>query len=178
VEAAHAVGPEDEVEQVRPRRRGELERAQAARRVVHHLAEQAREGRVHHDEVPVPVEGDRAARLVLAQDELDGTQHVAHARIVEPRLLETRGEPRRFKEDVPLAQRHVEHVGELQQHGAARRRPPGLDEADVPRRHVGLEPERELAQVTRLPPASEQRPDAGRRRHGAVRYHAGAGSEN
>ena len=51
----------------------------------------------------------------------------------------------------------VEHLGEAQHHGATRARPAGLDEADVARRHVGLDRQVELAQPTPLSPVAHHR---------------------
>src|SRR5262249_34561455 len=85
--------------------------------------------------------------------------HLGHRRRVERRLAVERGVARRLEEDVAVAQRHVEVLGQRQHQVAARVRAPGLDEAEVPRRNPGLDGERELAEARVGAPGPEQRSD-------------------
>ena len=61
---------------------------------------------------------------------------------------------------VAIAQRHLELVGEPQDHLRARPRAAGLDEAQVPGGHARLERQVELAEPAPLPPVAQQRADA------------------
>ena len=58
-----------------------------------------------------------------------------------------------------IAQRHVEILGEVQHHLAARPRPARLDEAQVPRRHAGFGREFELTESAAHAPVAQQRTD-------------------
>jgi hypothetical protein len=57
---------------------------------------------------------------------------------------------------VALAQRHLELLGQPQQHVAAGPGPSGLQEAQMPGRGPGLEGEVELAQAAALAPLAQQ----------------------
>ena len=63
------------------------------------------------------------------------------------------------QELVAIAQRHVERLGELQDHVGAGARAAGLEEAQMPRRDARLEGEVELAQPPAGAPLAQQRPD-------------------
>jgi hypothetical protein len=67
-----------------------------------------------------------------------------------------RGETTSEQQPVLLAQRHVEVVADPQDHPAGRLRPPGLDIAEMPGRHVRPAREVELRQVPALPPVPQQ----------------------
>jgi hypothetical protein len=60
-----------------------------------------------------------------------------------------------------LVERKVQHAAEAAHHLAARLRPAGLEEADVAARDLGLQRERELAQLARLSPVPEQAAERG-----------------
>jgi hypothetical protein len=57
---------------------------------------------------------------------------------------------------VAVAQRHVQVLGQAQDHLAGRPGPAGLDEAQVPGRHVRRDGEVELAEPAALPPLADQ----------------------
>jgi hypothetical protein len=63
---------------------------------------------------------------------------------------------------VPLAQRDVETLGQMEEHLAARLRAPRLDEAEVPGRDRRSRGQLELAEMSALPPGTEQRADGWR----------------
>src|ERR1043166_3042194 len=63
------------------------------------------------------------------------------------------------QQDIALAHRHLELLGEVQHHVAARLRAPGLDEAEVPRGNARLAGERQLAQAPALAPFAQQMTD-------------------
>ena len=60
---------------------------------------------------------------------------------------------------VALAERQVELLGEVEDHLAARLRPPGLHEAQVPGGDLRLEGEVHLAQPAALAPLAQQPAD-------------------
>ena len=93
---------------------------------------------------------------------VDGVAHRLHLGRVEVGRVERRREARRDQQRVALAQRHVEVIGEVQHHLAARPGPAGLDEAQVPRRDAGVVRQIELAQAPPRPPVAQQRADGGR----------------
>jgi hypothetical protein len=62
----------------------------------------------------------------------------------------------RGEELVAAAQRHLEHAGQQQDHLAARLRAAGLEEAQVPRRDLGLEGQTELTHSPPLAPLLEE----------------------
>ena len=61
---------------------------------------------------------------------------------------------------VALAQRHVELLGQVQDHLLARARAAGLEEAQVARGDAGLEREVELAEAALGAPGLEEWPDS------------------
>ena len=67
---------------------------------------------------------------------------------------------------------HVQALHQAQQHLPARPRPPGLQEAEVACRNVGLEGEGELAEAPALPPAARSSPTGcvGRDHHRRLSY--------
>jgi hypothetical protein len=76
-------------------------------------------------------------------------------RIVEPTLGLGRREACGNEQAVALARRDSKVIGEAQQHAPARPRPAGLDEAEVPRRYLGVEREIELAQAAAAAPGAD-----------------------
>ena len=62
----------------------------------------------------------------------------------------------RLKEGIPLAEPHLERLGEQENHLAARPSAPRFHVAQVPRRHAGEQREGELAHPTGAPPIVEQ----------------------
>ena len=105
------------------------------------------------------VDGERRARLVAAQHQLDDVARGSQRRIAErPRRVHRR-EAGGGEQAVALAQRHVEAVRQAQDHLAARRRAAGLEAAEVARRHVGLERQLELAEAAARAPVADLRAD-------------------
>ena len=74
------------------------------------------------------------------------------ARIVERALRKRRRKARGHQQHVAFAQRHLQPLGEPQHHVARRRGAAGLDEAEMPRRNLGVAGEIELAEMAALPP--------------------------
>jgi hypothetical protein len=64
------------------------------------------------------------------------------------------------QQHVSLAQRHVEHVRQGEEHFPTWRCSASFEKADVASGNLGFQREFELAQVTRFSPATEQRSDA------------------
>ena len=115
--------------------------------------------RVRGHDVPAPVHRKARIRLVCLEHLREAVAHRRHVGVGERALRVHRRQTRGDQELVPLAQRHVQRLGESQHHRATRSRPTGLDEAHVTRRHVGLEGQVELAQPAALPPLLHQRPE-------------------
>ena len=84
-------------------------------------------------------------RLVVGEDDLDRLTDAGQLGGVERRLPVDRREAGRGQHHVAVAQGDVEVLGEVQDHLAARLRPAGLDEREMPRRHAGQAGEVELA---------------------------------
>jgi len=115
-----------------------------------------RDARIGLDEVPVAVHRGRRVRLVAGEDLAHGGADLGHLGRVEGRLGVDRRVATGKQELVALAQGHVELVGEAQHHVAARRRAPGLDEAEVARGDLGVEREVHLAEAPALAPAAQE----------------------
>jgi hypothetical protein len=117
--------------------------------------------RVHRDDPPAAVDRQAGVGLVGREHAVDALAHRGHLGVVERAFRVDRGEPSGQQQLILFAQWHVERVGEAQHHGPARRRPSRLDEADVARRHVGLECEVQLAEPSALSPLAHQRAERG-----------------
>ena len=109
-----------------------------------------------HD-LPRPVHHDARGRVVCAQNPLDAFSDGCHIRIVERPLAVHRGKSCGQQQLVLFAQWNIEHRGQSQHHRPTRCGPPGLDEADVAGRDIGLDREVQLTQPTTLPPLAHQR---------------------
>ncbi|HVM10620.1 MAG TPA: hypothetical protein VM345_19325 [Acidimicrobiales bacterium] len=107
--------------------------------------DERRHAAVRSDHVPLPVDDERRVRLHPAQDDVDRVPHRFEVGLVERPLAKGRREARGDEEGVAVAQGDVELFGQVQHELAAGLRPPGLDEAQVPRRDAGLHAEVELA---------------------------------
>jgi hypothetical protein len=83
---------------------------------------------------------------VPGQHALERVAHGRHLRRVDRPLLVRGREAGGQQQVVAVAQRHVELVGEVQHHLAARLRTARLQEAEVAGRDAGLERQVELAQ--------------------------------
>jgi len=119
------------------------------------------DARVRRDHAPMAVDDDRGIRLVAGQHPIERDADRLELGLVQPALPVRRRVARREQQLVAVAQRHVEPVGEVEDHVRARPRPPGLDEAQVPGGHVRLERQVELAHAPAPAPLLQERPDAG-----------------
>ena len=118
-------------------------------------------GPVVGDERPAAVDGDRRVGLVAVEHELDRLVDGLHLGLVERALLVDRRVAGGEQEPVALAQRHLELVGEVEDHLGARLRAAGLDEAEVAGGDAGLEREVELAEAAALAPVAQQGAERG-----------------
>jgi hypothetical protein len=128
--------------------------------------QQQRHHAVGRDQRPVPVDQQRGAGFVALQHPLKRLARRRQCRVVEAALAEHRRVAGGGEQAVALAQRHLEALGQAQQHLAAGQRAPGLDIAEVARGHRGLAGEIELAEAGPLPPPAQQFADGQRRTHG------------
>ena len=125
---------------------GDAQRVRSLEKVHRHTVEHHRGPRVRLDDVPAAVDGQARIRVVRLQNPVDTVPHRRHLGVVERVFGIHQGEARRDQQLVLLAQ-HVERGGQAQHHRATRGRPPGLDEADMTRRHLGTDCQIELAQA-------------------------------
>ncbi len=121
--------------------------------------DQDRHRPVRGDELPSPVDEDRRVRLVTDEHPLDRGAHGLQLGRVEIGRVVRRRVARRDEQRVAGPQRHVEVIGEVEHHLAARTGTAGLDEAQVARRDPGIRGEIELAHPAARPPVAQQRPD-------------------
>ena len=131
-------------------------------------------GPVVGDERPAAVDRDRRVGVVAVEHELDRVVDRLHLGLVERALLVDRRVAGGEQQPVALAQRHLELVGEVQDHLGARLGAAGLDEAEVAGRDAGLEREVELAEAAALAPVAEQVAD-GSGGHGRRAYATAGG---
>jgi hypothetical protein len=89
-------------------------------------------------------------------------------RVAQGVLLEHRREACGDQQRVALAQRHVEQLGQMQHHLAARLRAAGFEKAQVLRGNLGFDGEVELAHAPPLPPFAQQMADGSRCGEGQV----------
>src|SRR5215472_3822399 len=101
------------------------------------------------------IDGNRRERLVPGQHQVDSGAGRGERRVLEGALAEDRRVARRRQQYVALAQRHIELLGEMQQHVAARLRPPSLEKRQMPGRYDRLEGKIELTQATPQAPLSQ-----------------------
>ena len=69
-----------------------------------------------------------------------------------------RREAGREQQDIALAKRHIERLGEVEHHLPARPAAAALDEADVPLRHAGVQGEVELRLAAPVAPPAQHPP--------------------
>jgi hypothetical protein len=100
----------------------------------------------------MPVDRQRRIGLVALEHEIDDPARGLERGIVERSLREHRRIARGGEQDVALAKRHLEPLGETQHHLARGLRTPGFDEAQMPRRDLGIDREVELAHAPALAP--------------------------
>ena len=103
-----------------------------------HAGEEFRQRTVRSDDVPVPVDRERRIGPLRLQHQIDGAARRRQRRIIKRALRKDRRIAGGDQQHVALAHRNIELLGEMQHHLAARLRAPGLDEAQVPRRNLGL----------------------------------------
>jgi len=107
------------------------------------------------EQCPVPVDRKRRVGFVARQQRVDRLPRGVERGIVERAF----GEDRRIacgnQEDIAVAQRHVEPLGEMKHHLARGRGTPGFDKAQVARGNLRLAGEIELAQMTALAPLAQ-----------------------
>jgi hypothetical protein len=92
---------------------------------------------------------------VALEHEVDRPPRRGEGRVVEGALREQGRVARRHQEQVALAQGHLEALGEVEHHLAARRGASALHEAEVLLRDLGLEGEVELAHPAALAPGAQ-----------------------
>jgi hypothetical protein len=102
----------------------------------------------------------RRIGLLLIEHAIERLADVLHRRRIEGSLAIHGREPGRAQQHVALAQRQVERIAQHQRHLATGLRATGLEEAQVPRRDLGLLGERLLGQPSSEPPLAEQRAEA------------------
>ena len=96
-----------------------------------------------------------------AEQAVERIAHRRHLGGVEGRFAVYRRVTGCQQQAVSLPERDLEVLGEVDHQLAAGTGSPGLDEAQVPRRNVGLDREIELAQAAALPPVAEKVADCG-----------------
>ena len=125
------------------------------------------DGGVGGDEVPLPVDRQRRIGLVTLDDALDRPTGGSETGIVQLSLAVDRGEARGDQHPVLLAQGNLQLGGEPQHHVPARSRSAGLDEAQMPRRHLYIAGKFHLAEPPALPPVADLFAD-----RAGIRFHA------
>ena len=101
------------------------------------------------------VDRERRVRRMSGEHQLDCLAGGGQRGIGQAALGKHRRKAGRDQERILLAERHVQPLGEAQHHFPARPRAAGLDEAEMPRRDLGLEGEIELAHAPPLAPAAQ-----------------------
>jgi hypothetical protein len=86
---------------------------------------------IGRDDVPAAVDGKARIRFVRPEHPGQAVAHGSHVRIIQRAFRVDGREARRQQHLVLLTQRHVQHSGNAQDHGAARHGATGLHEADV-----------------------------------------------
>jgi len=136
-----------------------VDRRREQRRVDVDAVGQHRHRRVGGDEVPVAVDDDRRVGLVAAEDQVERLTHRRELGGVQRALRKRRGVARGQQQLVALPERHLQLLGDPQQHVAPGLRSPGLDEAEMPRRDPRVERQLELGHAPPRAPFAQQRPD-------------------
>jgi len=115
--------------------------------------------RVAHDHVPQRVDDERRIRLLLAQDELQRAPNGLELGCVELAGAVQRCVAGGEQEQIPIAERNVEHGAEPLDHRPARPRAPRLEKAQMTDGHLGVGGQRELVHPACLTPLPEQAPE-------------------
>src|SRR5688572_5695402 len=111
------------------------------------------------------IDGYGGIGLVTLQHEIDSLARRLQRRVAERVFLEHRRKARGDQQRIAFAQRHVEQLGEMQQHLAAGLRAAGFQKAQVLRGNLRLHGEVELAHAPPLAPFAQQVADRTRRTH-------------
>jgi epsilon-lactone hydrolase len=122
-------------------------------------SDERRKRTVGRHETPVPIDDERRIRLVPTQHLLDRVAYGTHPGGVELTLPVGRRVARGQEQLVSLAERHVESLGQMEDHPRAWARAAGFDEAQVSRRDVRLQRKLELTEPTATAPLTEHHPD-------------------
>ena len=141
----HAIGMKQKARDVDGRRE------QRGRGPVGHDGERG----VRRDEIPATVDDHRRIGHVPCEHALERGADRREPRIVEARLRIGRRVAGGQQQRVALAQRHLERLGEADDHRSARQRPSALDEAHVALGGPGAQRQLELADPPPLPPAAQ-----------------------
>ena len=120
------------------------------------LRGEQRDAGVGVDQVPVAIDHHGRVGLVAGQHLAQRLSDRRHPRRVDRGLRKHGRVAGVQQQQVALAQRHVELLGQAQHHVAAGRRATRLDEAQVAGRDLGLERELELAQSAVFAPLPQQ----------------------
>ncbi len=91
------------------------------------------EALVCRDEMPMAIDGKCRKGLMPGQDEIDDLARCGEFGILLLSLLKSRRETGGEKKRIALAQRHVELLGQMQQHFAAWPGAAGFDETQMAR---------------------------------------------
>src|SRR4051812_25806923 len=95
-------------------------------------------------------------RILPRENEIDGLSRLAQLRLGQARLAIDGREAGRLEQNILLAQRNLKRRRETHHHLARGTRPPALHEAEMARRDVGVQAERELTEAAPAPPGLEQ----------------------
>lgn len=104
----------------------------------------------------MPVDRDGRIRLVRRQQQVRGFARRLQFRIANVAFLEHGGIAGGHQQQVPLAQRNVEPLRQMQHHIPARQRPAGLKETQMAGRYIGFDRKVELAEPAALSPFAQQ----------------------
>ena len=102
-------------------------------------------------------------RLVARQHLIDRLARCAQCGIAERAFREHRRVARGLQQDIPVTQRHLELLGQVQHHLAARLRAAGFQKAEMSRGDFRFERQLELTHAATLAPFAQQVAD---RSHG------------
>jgi hypothetical protein len=101
---------------------------------------------------------ERRIRHVPMNDRLNSLKRRPQTWVTERTLLVHRGETGSGQQRVAVTQWNLQLLRQMQHHLPARLRSSGLEKTEMPRRHLALARQIELAGPTPLPPLLQQRP--------------------
>ena len=102
------------------------------------------------------IDRERRIRFVAGKHLIDRVTRDLQRGIVERTFGKHRRVAGGVQQHIAVAQRHVESLGEVQHHVAARSRAPGLQKAEMARGDFRVQRQIELAQAATLPPFAQQ----------------------